>query len=270
MIKQTDKFIEAAPALIKDFRSQDSFTGRFIREYGLESQVDSVSKQLSDRINNAGGETFTAAQKAGTSLFSVIAILVLTFMMLIEGPGRLKFMLGTFPERKQAVAKRLADDMYKVVKGFVNGQVILAVIASIIIFPALLVLDIGYPIALMVIVFICGLIPLVGHTVGAIIVSIVALFTSPTAALLILTYYIAYQQIENYFIQPKIQANATNMSPLLVFMAVIVGISFGGIAGGLFAIPLAGVIRILVLEYLRERELLGEQEFLEETTASTK
>jgi predicted PurR-regulated permease PerM len=113
-----------------------------------------------------------------------------------------------------------------------------------------------YPAALVVVVFICGLIPMVGHTIGAIIVTLVALFQSPLAAVLILAYYILYQQIENYIIQPRIQANTTNMSPLLVFSAVIVGVSFGGLLGGLVAIPVAGCIRIALLDYLRTKKII--------------
>jgi predicted PurR-regulated permease PerM len=146
--------------------------------------------------------------------------------------------------------------MYRVVKGYVNGQVTLAALAAVIIFPALIILDISYPIALFVIVFICALIPMIGNTIGAGIVTLVALTQSPSAALFVLAYYIIYQQIENIFIQPRIQANSTNMSPLLVFASVVIGISFGGILGGLVAIPVAGCIRISVLEYLRSRNLI--------------
>jgi predicted PurR-regulated permease PerM len=143
--------------------------------------------------------------------------------------------------------------MYRVVRGFINGQVLLAALASLLIVPMLFILHISYPIALMVVVFICGLIPMVGHTIGAIIVTAVALFTSPLTALIILAYYILYQQIENYLIQPRIQANSTDMSPLLIFMSVIIGVSFGGLFGGLFAIPVAGCIRIFVLDFLSRR-----------------
>src|SRR4029079_13482395 len=99
-------------------------------------------------------------------------------------------------------------------------------------------------------------IPLVGHTLGAIIVSLVALFHSPWSAVLVLGYYILYQQIENYIIQPRIQANSTNMSPLLVFCSVIIGVSFGGLLGGLVAIPVAGCVRICVLDYLRAKKII--------------
>ena len=156
----------------------------------------------------------------------------------------------------QATPQHIVSDMYRVVKGYVNGQVVLALIAALMLLPALLILHVPYAAALVVIVFICGLIPLVGHTIGAIIVTVVALFESPWSALLILAYYILYQQIENYIIQPRVQANSTNMSPLLVFSAVIIGVSFGGLLGGLVAIPVAGCIRIALLDYLRAKKII--------------
>ena len=160
--------------------------------------------------------------------------------------------------------------MNRVVKGYVNGQVLLAALAAVLITPVIIILGISYPIALMVIVFICGLIPMVGHTLGAIIVTTVALFHSLPAAIIILAYYILYQQLENIFIQPKVQANSTNMSPLLVFMSVLIGVSFSGLIGGLVAIPIAGCLRIILLEYLRAKKIISEAEFKTATTKGTK
>lgn len=265
LVRQTGSFAEAAPSLIRDFRSQNSETGRLIRKYKLEDQVDTFSKQLSERLKNAGGTAFSTAQQVGSSVFSILTIFVLTFMMLIEGPRWLAFFRDVIPDRHHKTADRLATDMYKVVKGFVNGQVLLAALASLLILPMVLALHIGYPIALLVIIFICGLIPMIGHTIGAIIVTVVALFHSTSAAIIILAYYILYQQIENYLIQPRIQANSTNMSPLLVFMAVVIGVSFGGLFGGLVAIPAAGCLRIALLEYLHNQRIIGDQRFKEVT-----
>ncbi len=261
LVRQTDSFVNAAPKLIRDFRSQDSPTGKFIRNHHLEKQVDTFARQLSDRIKHAGGTAFSTVRRIGSSAFSLLTILVLTFMMLVEGPRWLAFARDVTPDRHQADTERIAGEMYAVVRGYVNGQVTLAALASLLIMPAVLLLHIGYPVAIMVIIFICGLIPMVGHTIGAIIVTTVALFHSTTAAIIILAYYIFYQQVENILIQPRIQANSTNMSPLLVFMAVVIGVSFGGLIGGLVAIPAAGCLRIIVLEYLRHVKLIDDSAY---------
>lgn len=259
IVRQTNSFINKAPGLVRDFRSQDSEVGQLIRKYNLEKQVDTFSNQLSDRLKDSGGSALSTLQRVGNSAFSMLTILVLTFMMLVEGPKWIALFRRLIPERKQKTVDHLMRDMYRVIQGFVNAQVLLAAIAAIMIMPVVLLLDIGYPIALMVIIFICGLIPMVGHTIGAIIVTLVALFHSTSAAIIILAYYIIYQQLENIFVQPRIQANSTNMSPLLVFTSVVIGVSFGGLFGGLVAIPVAGCLRILLLEYLRSRNLLGSQ-----------
>ncbi len=269
LIKQTGNFVTAAPSLVSDFRSQNSQTGRFIREHHLQKQVDAFSAQLSERLKHVGGSAFSTAQRVGSSVFSLLTILVLTFMMLVEGPRWIAFSREVVPDKHHRTADRLATEMYKVIKGYINGQVVLAAIAAVLIMPAVLILHISYPVALLVIIFICGLIPMVGHTIGAIIVTTVALFSSLGAAVIILAYYILYQQIENYFVQPKIQANSTNMSPLLVFISVVVGVSFGGLFGALVAIPVAGCLRIAVLEYLRTKDIIDTPDF-NEYVAGTK
>jgi predicted PurR-regulated permease PerM len=191
-------------------------------------------------------------------------------MMLVEGPRWVAYIREIVPDRHHKMADRMSEEMYRVVKGYVNGQVILAALASVLIIPAVLLLHISYPAALLVVIFVCGLIPMVGHTIGAVIVTIVALFHSTSSAVIILIYYILYQQIENYLIQPRIQANATNMSPLLVFMSVVIGLSFGGIVGGLVAIPIAGCLRIAVLEYLRTNNIISSANFEQTTVKETK
>ncbi len=256
LVRQTSNFISAAPELIDNARSQDSAIGEFIRRYNLESQVDKFSSQLGDRLKDSTGAAVSSLSKLGSSIFSMLAILALTFMMLIEGPRWLRLFEDIVPDAHHPRLRRLMADMYRVVKGYVNGQVTLAAIAAVLLLPAMFILGISYPIALMVVVFICGLIPLVGHTIGAVIVTTVALFHSPVSAIIILAYYILYQQIENYVIQPRVQANSTNMSPLLVFMSVIIGVNFGGLFGGLVAIPVAGCIRIFVLDYLQRKHII--------------
>lgn len=272
LVKQTSTFIDAAPSLVEGLRDQDTTLGGTIHKYKLESQVDKFSSQLSSRLKDFSGSAVNLATRVSSSIFSMLTVLVLTFMMLIEGPRWLSLARRLMPDEKEPHAEVLVQGMYKVVKGFVNGQVLLAAIASLLVAPALFVLHINYPIALMVIVFICGLIPLVGHTIGAIIVSFVALFHSPATALIVLIYYITYQQIENYAIQPRIQANSTDMSPLMVFTSVIIGVSFNGLIGGLVAIPAAGCLRILILDYLNRKNLLEpiEPETQKELTAETK
>ena len=267
LVRQTSNFIDAAPQLIQDSRSENNSLGRFIRKYNLEDQTQKLSGELGERLKNVSSSAVSTFTRVTSSIFSVLTILVLTFMMLIESQHWIGLARRLIPDSKEDHVEKLAHDMYKVITGFVNGQVTLAALAAGLILVPLLIFDVSYPVALMVIVFICGLIPLVGHTIGAVIVSAVALFGSPVSAIGVLVYYIIYQQIENYVLQPKIQANSTNMSPLLVFASVIIGVNFGGLFGGLVAIPVAGCLRILMLDYLTRRQLISKTEVHQETKA---
>lgn len=265
LVRQTESFVSAAPRIISEFRNQSGAIGTFIRHYHLQHQVNNLSSQLSQRLHDIGGRAFSTILAIGKSIFSLLTIIVLTFMMLVEGPRWINFVDRMVPDGRQNLVDRLASDMYRVIRGYVNGQVLLALIATALITPALYILHISYPVALIAVIFICGLIPLVGHTIGAVIVSVVGLFHSVTSGVAIFIYYILYQQFENYIIQPKLQANATKMSPLLVFASLVIGIDFAGLFGGLIAIPVAGCLRILVLELLRTKKLISNPQFEQAT-----
>ena len=257
IVRETQSFISSAPARVNDLRNQYSELNKFIVRYHLQDQVQQLTDDITSRLRSSTSSALSAVTGVLNSLFSLFMILVLTFMMLVEGPIWVSFLRELFPEHNRRHAEKLTQDMYRAVRGYVNGQVLLAVIAALMILPGLLIFHVSYPFALMGLVFICGLIPMVGHTIGAIIVSFIALFHSPFSALGILIYYILYQQIETYLIQPRIQSSNTNLSPLLILMSLLVGIAFGGIVGGLVAIPLVACLRIWVADYLERRYDMG-------------
>lgn len=253
VVRQTESFINSAPQIVQDLQNQNSGVQRFITRYHLQGQIDDLSKEISNKLRNSSSSAISAVTSIANSIVAILTILVLTFMMLIEGPSWLEFFRQFIPAAHRAHADKVRHGMYRAIKGYVNGQVVLAAVAAFLVLPGLLIFHVSYPIALMAVVFVCGLIPMVGHTIGAVIVTFIALFHSPFSALGILIYYILYQQIENYLIQPRLQANVTNLSPLLVLVSLIVGVSFGGLLGGLFAIPVVACLRVWVVDYLQTR-----------------
>ncbi|MFS8118504.1 MAG: AI-2E family transporter, partial [Microcoleus sp.] len=139
---------------------------------------------------------------------------------------------------------------------YVNGQIFIAGIASTAALSVLLILswvfqlsfNLALPLA--VIVFLCGMIPMIGATLSAIIVTLVLLFSSVTAAVIFLIYFIIYQQIENNFISPTIQARSVELSALGILSAILIGVTLFGLLGGIIAIPVAGCLRVLLIHYL--------------------
>lgn len=250
-VRQVANFVKAVPGFVDDLQDQDSAVGRFIRDNNLEDATSNLSDDLSNVVKNSGDTAVSTVSTVGGAIVSGLTVLVLTFMMLVEGPRWIAYARRFLAEDQHDRVNDIVGDMYKVVRGYINGQVTLAFIAAVMLLPAMLILHVPYAGALAAIVFLCGLVPMIGHYVGATLVTLVALIESPVSAVLILAYYVLYQQIENYVVQPRIQANATNMSPLIVFASVLIGINLGGILGGIVAIPIAGCIRILVLDYLQ-------------------
>ena len=266
LARQTNDFISAIPHIIREVHDKNSNFGKVITHYHLTSQVNNLGGELKSRLHTIASSAVSTIGHLTTSVFSVVPILVLTFMMLVEGPRwTQKINQELIPNQYQEHLSRLANEMYKVIKGYVNGQVVLAALAGLLITRALFILHIGYPLALAVLIFIFGLDPNGRSYFRRNSHLNCRPVDSPIAAIIILVYYLFYQQVENYVIQPRIQANTTDLSPLLVFMAIVIGISFDGLFGGLIAITLADCIRVLIIDYLETKHLVHN-----ETINSTK
>jgi predicted PurR-regulated permease PerM len=146
--------------------------------------------------------------------------------------------------------------MYRVVVGYVNGQMLVALIAAVCTLIVVLLLsfvfdlpaNLALPMA--AIIFLTGLMPMVGATIGATLVTLVLLLNNMTAAIIFLIYFIVYQQIENNFISPAIQSKKVELSALAVIISILIGVSLFGILGGIVSIPIAGCLRVLFLDYL--------------------
>lgn len=253
VVRDTETFLTSAPATLQDLRGRYSDLNDFIVRYHLQGQVQQLSNELGGRLQSGTEAAFMAVTGVANSLFSMLLVLVMTFMMLVEGPVWVEFLGELLPEPRRRHTEKLARDMYQAVRGYINGQLLLAVIAAVLILPGFIIFNVPYPFALMGLVFIAGLVPLVGHTVGALIVSFIALFHSPWSALGILIYYILYQQVETYLIQPRIQSSKTSLSPLLILISLLVGAAFAGLLGALLAIPLVACLRIWLVDYLEAR-----------------
>ena len=150
--------------------------------------------------------------------------------------------------------------MYEVVTGYVNGQLLLALIAAsfnfIVLVVASTLLNVTVnAVALAGILIFTGLIPMIGNLIGAVIIVTACLFVSLPLALIMLGFMLLYQQVENITLQPFIQAKYNELTPLLVFIAALLGVGFGGILGAFIAIPLAGCIKILLLDYWSRRKV---------------
>lgn len=251
LFSQTVSFLKTVPTTLQEVKNEDSSLGSLVKRYQLEAEVDELSNDIGQRLKNSSGKLVSTAQAIGTTIVSIITVFVLTFMMLVEGPKWLKKFWELQPKANRRHRKEVASKMYDVVTGYVNGQLFIALIGGMFAFIALVIassiIDVQInAVALAGIVGLFALLPLIGTILGSIIVIISCLFVSLPLAIVMAVYFLIYQQIENITIQPYIQSKKNNMTPLMVFVAAILGVGLGGILGALVAIPIAGIIKVVI------------------------
>ena len=157
------------------------------------------------------------------------------------------------PERAEWF-DRLFDRVGNAVGNYVAGALGQALVAGLLAYVVLLILGVPYAGSLAVVIFLLDLVPLVGATLGAMLVGIITLFNDfPTATIVWAIWSIVYQQVENNIIQPRIQARAVQVHPFVVLMSVLFGSTLFGVLGALLAIPVAAAIQISIIEYNRLR-----------------
>jgi predicted PurR-regulated permease PerM len=258
LVRQTREFINNIPTNVQDFQNNDSSLSRSVQKYHLDKKLDQAAKDLASNYSNFGGKILDTGKRVAEAVASIFAVLVMAFMMLVEGPRWLELYFNSLPDRKKARQKKIATQMYKAVAGYVNGQVIIAAAAGTFAFITLEIAGqiLNVPsnaVALGGIVFVFGIIPLFGNPIAAAIVVLVSLLNSITLALIMALYFVIYFFIENHTFQPYIQSRLNDLTPLMVFIAALIGVAFGGILGAIVAIPAASAIKIIAEDYYERR-----------------
>ncbi|MEI7689809.1 MAG: AI-2E family transporter [Candidatus Saccharibacteria bacterium] len=261
VVEQTTRFIQSVPAMIDSATNQYSAVSEFVAKYNLQAQFDQIISSLKGAATQFTSGIGTGLITGIGSIVSVftntILVLVLTFLMLAEGPVWVDRFWGLYKDKKRMVHHReTVKKMYNVVTGYVAGQLTIAAIAGVLsgVVVFILGLTMGVPSNLSIpaaaIIFVLSLIPFFGGIIGAFSIGLVLAFNNPTAAIIFLIYYIIYQQFEGNFIGPKIQSKKMDLSPLIILISIVIGIMVFGIAGGIISIPIAGCIGVLFKEYL--------------------
>ncbi len=254
LVRQTRDFINTVPATVENFQKSDSSIARAVNRYDLDKNLNQAAKDFTSKYSDFGSTVLDTGKRIIGVVTSALAVLALTFMMLVEGPSWMKLIFGLMPAKDRKHHQEIAQKMYKAVSGFVNGQVIMAAVAGIFAFIALeissniLNVEVNAA-ALAGIVAMIGIIPLFGTPISSAIVLLACLLNSVSLALVMLIYFVIYYQLENMTFQPYIQSRLNQLTPMLVFIAALVGIGFAGFMGALIAIPVASAGKILLEDY---------------------
>ena len=249
VISQGTQLINKAPTLLGDL-TNNATINKLNDQYGiidtLQSKLTSVTSDGTLLISAFGG-VIGVGKSVLSGFFTFLTILVLTLYFITSLPQAVNLGLSLVPASRRARVGHLTNAIIARVGSFVGSQIVIAAMASVFVFVLSLVLGLPSPIAIGMIVFVCGLIPLVGHFLGSGIVTIIALTQSIAIGVIAFVAYVVYVQIENYVVTPRIMKRTLAVPGAVTIISALIGSSLLGLVGGLLAVPVAASI-ILILD----------------------
>jgi predicted PurR-regulated permease PerM len=254
LVDETNGFVDATPGYVDDLTKGRGRLGFLQRDYHIVDKVrEQVNKGGASRILGLSGTAIGVAKSVLTVIVATVTIAFMTFFMLLEGGAWIERFYSLIPEDAQPRWRAVGHDIYRTVGGYVTGNLLISLIAGFAATIVLIALGVPYAVALGLLVAILDLIPLAGATLAAIVVSTVAFLHSVPAGIIVVSFFIIYQQLENHFLQPVIYGRTVQLSPLAVLISVLVGAELAGILGALAAIPVAGSLQVIARDQLASR-----------------
>jgi len=240
------------PGYVRDLRKSKQFR-KYDNRYHISQKLNDQAKKLPSRLGDAAGALQSVTVGVFSALVQLITVLTMTFFFLKDGERIVGFGLRLLAER-QPRARAVSGDIYRSVSGYVAGNVIISIIAGTVAWLSLTLLGVPFAVPLGVLVAFLDLIPLVGATIGAVIVGIVTAFHDfPTATIIWAVIAVVYQQVENNVLQPLVYRRTVDVPPLTVIVAILIGASLLGVLGALVAIPVAAAVQIVARDLWHNR-----------------
>jgi predicted PurR-regulated permease PerM len=226
----------------------------------LDAKYDVISK-IKDYIGRGGlgqkvfGGAVGIGLKVVSTLLNAFIVVVLMLYFLASLPTIKRSFYDLAPASRRERVALLGDQILRNIGSYVLGAFVVALCAGVSSLIFLLVIGLGaYAVALAVVVALLDVIPMIGATLGAVVVTAIGFATSPGTGLACLVFYVAYQQFENYVIYPKVMARSVDIPGSLIVIAALVGASLLGVVGALLAIPTAAAILLIVREVVVPRQ----------------
>lgn len=272
IIQQTAKVAQTIPSVVDGATTQWKGLRDFVTQYNLQDQLDHTLENIKTSAETWAGDVGKSVVNGIGSFFAFIAasilVIVLTFLMLVEGPEWMKRIWRLYSNKTlMKKHRRLANSIYTVFSGYVTGQLTVSAIGATaaglfvfilsFIFPQV---SAGLAMPTAAVTFVLSLIPMFGATIGGVIIALLLALNSIPAAIIYAIFFVIYQQIENNFISPNIQAKRIDLSALMVLGAVTIGLYMFGPIGGIIAIPIAGSVRVFIEEWLEDRRADAAEE----------
>jgi predicted PurR-regulated permease PerM len=253
LVHEGSQLADDLPRYVRDARNGRGPFGGLIRRFDLDQRLQADSGSFQQYLDELGANSLRIARGVGTAVAGTVTVIVLTVLMLVEGPDIVSTTTNLIPERHRDRTRRVAADCARAVTGYVAGNLVISVIAGLATLAFLLITDVPFAAVLSLWVGVADLIPLVGATLGAAVVVLVAGVHSLQVGIAALVLYVVYQQFENHVLQVVIMSRTVRLNPLAVLLSVLVGVELLGLVGALVAVPVAGVAQVIVRDVWDER-----------------
>jgi predicted PurR-regulated permease PerM len=251
-VRQVQQLSRDAPRYLHDLRRSAAFR-RYDDRYQITAKLQRDARALPSRLQQAAGPLQRVTVQAFSVVSQLLTVLSLAFLFMLHGRDYIGMALRLTGDR-EARCRALVVDINRAVAMYMLGNVAISGLATAATWLVLTVLGVPYALSLGLLVGFFDLLPLIGATLGAIVVGIAtATVDFPTATIVWIAFIIVYQRVENSFIQPVVYGRALKVNPIVTILSVLVGASLLGILGALLAIPIAAAIQILLRDWWTHR-----------------
>jgi predicted PurR-regulated permease PerM len=263
---QATRFAGQLPDLIDEARAGQGPVGRLLERTNVLGWIEDNQDRIDSFVSGLTAPAAGVLRGVATWIAGAVTVFVLAYLMVLEGPKVVDGAINVFAPATGARIRRVAVDCARSVTGYISGNLLISIICGSLTYVVLLILGVPFAGLIALFVGIADLIPLVGATLGGAVAVIAGLVDSTTAGIVVLVFFVVYQQLENHLLQPLIFARTVKLNPLTVIVAILLGVELLGVLGALLAIPVAGMIQVIVRDVwdhrrgrLKEEPTVGEE-----------
>ena len=253
MIHQFQVLVHDFPGYFASLQERSAQFRVFSDRFHLTSKIQGVLASLPGRL---GSGLLGYTRRLFGALASALTVVVLAVYFMTDLPRLRHGVRKLFPKAHRARFGHIADVVVVKVGDYMIGNLLISLAAGLASFAVFAALGVPFAVPLAFVVAVCDLIPMIGATLGAVICVLAALLTTelwPTTVIVAI-FFVAYQQLENYLIAPRILRHSVSMSAAAVLLAALIGGTVLGLVGALMAIPIAAALKVVMAERLHERD----------------
>jgi predicted PurR-regulated permease PerM len=245
LAQEGTKFAGQFPQLLADARAGRGPVGNLLERTNALQYVQDHQSTITAYAKRLTTPAVGVLSGVATGLAGLATVIVLAYLMVLEGPKVVSGFLSLFPPVRAERIRRVGGDCAKSITGYLSGNLLISLICGVLTYITLKV--VGVPFAGLVALFvgIADLIPLVGATIGGVAAIGAGFLHSVTAGIVVVVFFLVYQQLENHVLQPLIFARTVKLNPLTVIIAILLAVELAGVLGSLLAIPVASMVQVI-------------------------